>query len=322
MSDISDADLNFVVDDEQPETPKIEDREDDTLDKGESGIEADDATDEQTDDPEVLEGDKPEEDDEPEEGDEEDEDLDGEDSVIVHLDGGEEVTLEDLKKGYFRQADYTEKTQKLAEEREQSESLRTRYEKQISDAETTLNAVRGFVEHLIPADPPLELAQSNPGEYQYQKALREQALQELNALSQVGGQIDAQKQEAYVQELAQYETQQDAKLVEAMPHLKDPKKRAAFEGSIAGTAEQFGFTSADLEHAKDHRIKLALHYAALGKKAEQNRRNAKSRVAETPKKGRGKVQSRKPTVSTKNREAMQRLKKSGSLADALEIDFD
>jgi len=182
--------------------------------------------------------------------------------------------------------------------------------------------VRGFVENLIPADPPLELAQSNPGDYQYQKALREQALQELNALSRVGGQIDMQKQEAYVQELAQYETQQDAKLVEAMPHLEDPKKRAAFEGSVAETAEQLGFTSADLENAKDHRIKLALHYAALGKKAEQNRRNAKSRVAETPKKGRVKVQSRKPTVSTKNREAMQRLKKSGSLADAMNIDFD
>ena len=322
MSDISDADLNFVVDNEQPETPKIEDREDDTLDKGESGIEADDTTDEQTDDPEVLEGDDPEEDDEPEEGDEADEDLDGDDSVIVHLDGGEEVTLEDLKKGYFRQADYTEKTQKLAKEREQSEILRTRYEKQISDAETTLNVVRGFVENLIPVEPSLELAQSNPRDYQYQKALREQALQELNALSQVGGQIDAQKQEAYVQELAQYEKQENVKLVEAMPHLKDSKKRAAFEGSVAGAAEQFGFTSADLENAKDHRIKLALHYAALGKKAEQNRRNAKSRVAETPKKGRGKVQSRKPTVSTKNREAMQRLKKSGSLADALDIDFD
>jgi hypothetical protein len=37
---------------------------------------------------------------------------------------GEQVSIEELKAGYFRQSDYTKKTQELAEERRKIEELR------------------------------------------------------------------------------------------------------------------------------------------------------------------------------------------------------
>lgn len=89
------------------------------------------------------------EDDEPEEEPEEFPDLpegfevrDG--RIVAKVDEDEEVDIDELRKSYFRQSDYTRKTQELAKEREQAEQARQETRELVRD----LNADRGMREFL------------------------------------------------------------------------------------------------------------------------------------------------------------------------------
>lgn len=260
------------------------------------------------------------EDDAPEGGEPEGDDPDSDDQVRVTLDDGAETTLAELKRGYFREADYTHKTTELAEERKQLAETQQSFAQRSQFVETTLSNLTTYLENLVPPEPPISLAQSDPGSYQYQKALRDNAIAELGQLVQMEDGLGQAQQGFNQEDVTRLKGDEDAKLLKAMPHLSDPAKRAAFDTAIKETAIEFGFTEDEVAGAADHRILQLVHYARLGKRAVTNRNNAKRRV-EAPKKGK----ARPAQVTAKgsgNRRAKERLSKSGSLEDAMSIDFD
>lgn len=221
--------------------------------------------------------------------------------------------------GKLRMADYTRKTQELARERETVHAMRDDYTKRAQDLQTVYQRFQQFAEGLIPPEPPLQLAQSNPAEYQYQMALRHAAMQEIEGVFAVGKDLETQAQGFSEAELARYRDNERASLVKAMPELKDPAKLAQFDAAITEAAREFGFTDEEISQTADHRVLQLVHFARIGKRAEHNRKNAQRRIAEAPKKG---TEARAAPPRNRNAEAMRRLERTGSFKDALAVDFD
>jgi hypothetical protein len=246
-------------------------------------------------------------------------DADEDDSVLVTLDGEDKVSLKELKAGYFRQKDYTLKTTEVAQERKAIEATKAGLTERTSVLETALQNLSGYLERLIPPDPPLQLAQTDPGRFQYQRALRESAIAELTQLVTIRGAVDQQKQSMTAAELREYREAEQSRLVKAMPELADPVKRIAFDQSVKSAAKSFGFSDEEIDATSDSRILQMVHFARIGKRAVENKQNALKRV-ETPRAA--KVKSATPPVNVENKKAMHALSKSGSIKDAMRIDFD
>ena len=293
---------DYAMDDEQAVEGEAEDQSLDTLEAALDALEDDG-----------------EPDGEPQDEEPDAEPTDDDDSVLVTLDGDEKVTLKDLKAGYFRQKDYTQKTTEVAAERKANEATKAALAERASVLETALQNLGGYLQGLIPPEPPLSLAQTDPGRYQYQRALRESAIAELGHLVSIKGQVDAHNQTVSEAELREYRDREQAALVKAMPALADPVKRVAFDQSVKSTAKAFGFTDEEINATADHRILRLVHFARLGQKAEENRNNAKKRV-ETPRMG--KATPAVAPVNVANKKAMHALTKSGNWKDALRIDFE
>lgn len=284
-----------------------EDQEADTLE--EDGEEIEDGVEPDTDEhPEDDDGEEPED----------AEDLD--DQARVTLDNGEEVTLAELKRGFFREADYTRKNTEVAVEREALKEERKTLETRNRAVETAYQNLQQFVANMIPPKPDLALAKSNPAAFQYQKELRESAIFEVEQLFEQGQGYRDQVSQFSQEDMAKERQKAEAELVKAMPHLKDPAKKAAFDSANVKTAQEFGFSEQEIGSTMDPRILQLVHYARLGKLAEHNRSNAKRRLTE-PKKGKA-APAKPPAQNANNRKALARLRKSGSLEDALQIDFD
>ena len=309
------------IDNDTADFASGEDQGFDTLDEAIDALDDDEGlTEEQTD---LEDGDSTSEDGEtPEDTDETDadEDLEEGDDVLVTLGDGEQVNLGELKKGYFRDKDYRHKTEALAQERKSVEALRESYSQNAEVLQTAYQNLTQLLEGLVPAEPDLELAQSDPATYQYQQALRNNAIAELQKVYAGRQEATSAIQGASEEEIARYRSEEDAKLVAALPMLKDPGRKAAFDAANNKTALEFGFSEQEISSTADHRILQLVHYARIGKIAEQNRKNAGRRVAEKPRKGgRPNPVAGKPP---KNREAMSRLAKTGSFEAAMAVDFD
>lgn len=242
------------------------------------------------------------------------------DDVLVTLDGGEQIPLSDLKLGYLRQQDYTHKTMQAAEATKAADKAKETFEARAHEAETTLNKVLSFVGNLIPDEPDLALLQTDPNAYNYQLAMRQAVEKELMGLVEIGEEIQAKGQEFSAEDMREQWEKSNAELVKAMPHLSDPARRHAFDEANRKTAAEFGFSPEEIEGTHDHRVLRMVHYARIGMRAEHNRNNAKRRV-ETPKSAKAKGKPVSPSAR-QNKNAMQRLSKSGSLEDALAVDFD
>lgn len=238
------------------------------------------------------------------------------DDALVTLPNGEKVKFADLKKGNMLERDYRHKTQELGN--------KTRA------LEATTNRINGVIEVFtkfladqLPEEPSASLALQDPGEYTRRKVVHDTAMAQVQALIELGSNGKQVTEQLTGEQRMEALRDSNAKLIERIPDLKDPKKRDAFNQSTWNTAHHFGFTAEELNGTTDYRLLWMGHYAAKGLAAEQ----AAQKVAQ-------KVVNAKPITPAKNaapkgnpqflrsKEAMRRLDKTGSIKDALAVDFD
>lgn len=231
----------------------------------------------------------------------------------VKLADGSEVAVGELIKGHLRQADYTRKSMAVAEQRKHAEA-------QASQLEGVLNAFTDFLASQIPDEPSPALALRNPGEYTAQKAQREAALAQVQKLIDLGRapkQIkSAMTQEAHRELLAT----ENARLADLFPETGTQPGREKFFGNVRAAAEAIGFTAQELSQATDHRLFALAHWAQKGMAAEKAAAAAKAKAAKAPP-----AMAPKPGAAgdgRKNRDAMKRLSRTGSMRDALAIDWE
>lgn len=247
---------------------------------------------------------------------EDDDDETAEDGpVVVALPDGSEVSADELVSGYLRQEDYTQKTQKLADERRAAEEQRSTYGEDAKRLEQAYQKFNEFMHGLVPPEPDLSLLDADPQAYQRQQVMRSKAIAELNQLATEANAVKADVSRVTDADKQRARADEDAKLLEAMPQLKEPGRMGAFEKSMQATGSQLGFTAEEISTVADHRLKRLVHYAGLGLKAESNRSNAKRRVASKPQPARTVGKTSAPR--DERGRAMARLKQSGSIEDAI-----
>lgn len=222
--------------------------------------------------------------------------------------------LEGLEKGNLRQEDYSRKTQEIANERNTLKA----------DVERMQRITEVFVDHitsLVPDAPDASLALSKPEQYVAQKAQHEAAMAQVQKLiemgeapKEIGGKLSGDELKKQLQ-------QANSKLIEMFPEAAGGESRERFFGGVQSVANDLGFTNEELSSTTDPRMFALAHWAKKGMEADKAKATAKAKVAKappaTPRKpgqGAGKVNG--------NAEAMQKLSRSGTLKDALAVDWE
>jgi hypothetical protein len=235
----------------------------------------------------------------------------------VKVDGKNvEVTLEELQKGYSREADYTRKTQQVSEERRafQAEAELVRTERQ--QYSQLLGSLQAQLQQNAAPQIDLDrLYNEDPIEWVRQKELARDAekvhaaiVSEKQRLSHIQAQEQYQSMQAH---LAQ---QQDA-MLKAIPEWSNPDKAKAEKTLLIEWGQKLGFSSDELKNIFDHRAVVALRKAALYDQMMTKRGNIRPAVNNGPKPAKPGAAGRMDNV-TDARRSQQRLAKTGRVNDA------
>lgn len=164
-----------------------------------------------------------------------------------------------------------------------------------------------FMVAQMPPAPHEAVLHVNPDEYVRQKAIHDHAMQSVeHVLSQA--QIARVSADDIAQRYHKVNLQaENAKLVQHFPETADLGRRQAFFNRMLDVAYACGFSRAEFEQVIDHRIFRLGALALKGMEA----------IAEAPKPKEKRRQRRR-----RYSEAMERLERTGSIEDAVMVDFD
>lgn len=277
--------------------------------------------------PEAVSEDESEsEEDEEESEDEESEEEDEEEPVYaVKVDGEEiEVSLDELLKGYSRNSSFTRKSQALAEDRKQMESLQAQYNSEMQQIQaerqqyaqqlqsmienSNLDAFANVDWERLKAEDPIEFVTKRE---EFREA------QEKIAKVQQQQQAAIQKNEAAAQQQWQESVKTEhAALVEKLPEWGDPDKQKVLAGELRSYASSAGFQDAEIESLIDHRSFIVLNKARLYDEMMKANPKAK-KLKNKPKVIRGSKAATAKSESKSKRAALRnRLSETGHVNDA------
>lgn len=232
-----------------------------------------------------------------------------------------ELTLSELKSLAQQGADYTKKTQQVAEQRKalEAESVAIDQARQLRDAYAErLQAM----EQLLSAPEQSEnleyLKESDPIGYAVKVAEMSQQKEQLQAIQAERYRIAEQQQAEQQHALQGYIAQQAARLSEVLPEYSDPVKGEKLRSDLRSFAKDIGFTDQELSMVRDSRQVLALHKAMLYDKLQKSKPDVNKRVTEankTIKSG----NSVKPVTSDQVKKQHAQLKNSGKVRDAAKV---
>lgn len=241
----------------------------------------------------------------------------------VKVDGEEvDVPLDELLKGYSRTADYTRKTQAIAEARKQAEKEAAAAREERQRYAQTLAALEGTLKSLQPPEIDWDrLYQENPVEWVRQRELV-RSRQEQAAWVQTQKQALVEQQQA--EERAEAEKTLEAersKLLEALPDWRDADKARAEKAKIVEYATgKLGFSVEEISDIYDARAVVALRKAMMFDELMSKRDQMRPKIIQKAKPMRGGAASTPNSakvVASKN--ALSRLANSGSHKDAAAV---
>lgn len=232
-----------------------------------------------------------------------------------------EVTLDDLIKGYQREADYTKKTQTLAEQRKQVESERAVIEqaKQERDQyQQRLAAIEGALRQ-APQENLEALKETDPIGYAVKVAEQTQRERQLQAIGAERARIAEQQQAEQTQHLSQFLAVEAQKLSEAIPEYADAQKGVQVKKDIRDYAKKIGWSDEELASVYDSRAVLTLYKAMQYEKLMSNKAGVTKKVAEAPKMLKAGVSRQTDANAEQTKKAHSQLRKTGRVADAANV---
>tara|TARA_R110002020_G_scaffold137596_1_gene306944 strand:- start:243 stop:1301 length:1059 start_codon:yes stop_codon:yes gene_type:complete len=259
---------------------------------------------------------------------ESEEDEDGEELYAVTVNGEEqEVSLDELVKGYSRQSDYTRKTQELASERNQMEQVQSQWAQEISETQEArqqyMNTISQLVQNQLSG---LEkfgnvdwetLKEEDPIQFVTKREEFRQAQERIQQMQQQQ-QRAQQEEDLEIKRVKSLAIQEEHKrLVSAVPEWNDKDKRVKMVNELSSYAISQGFTKEELNDLIDHRSLIVLMKAAKFDAIKKPEIKAK-KLKNKPKVIRaGKGASKKEDSTRAKRTAqMKRLQGSGRVEHA------
>lgn len=287
----------------------------------ESAAEEDDESESAGSEEETSEEEEESEDESDEEEEAEGEEEEEPDAETVFEVQGEKVTLQGLKDGWLRQADYTRKTQALADDRRKAEAEATELRGRRDQYAERLEALGLALKQATPQEQDWDkLEREDPAKFNVEWARYQRHKAKLEA-------VEAEQRKVYEERVQDFERQRERYLAEqkdllhaAIPDWKDEAKSKAERGKLADYLRtSYGWTDDDLATVGDHRMMVIFRKAML---YDEGQKNGKRKIA-------GKIkpatQGLKPGARERSprrgqkiaaRKARQQLARSGRTEDA------
>lgn len=235
-----------------------------------------------------------------------------------------EVTIDELIKNYQLGADYTKKTQEIAEQRKAIEEgmKEVQESKQVRDLYSQrLQAVEEFLQKQVTDATPQDLAElkeNDPVGYAVKIAEITEKKENLSAVQQERAKIAQQQQLEQRRFLQQKVVEEAQKLSQILPEFSDPNKGEQLRNEIRAYGKSVGFTDAEMSNVIDHRHVLMLRKAQLYDQLQKNKPNVTKKVNSAPKmvKSGNKVD---PSNRDVRKRSMAKLKQTGKVRDAVAL---
>ncbi len=246
----------------------------------------------------------------------------------VKVDGEElEVGIDELKNGYQRQADYTRKSQALAEQRKETEQIQSERMQLEQERQMYANGLQMLQEQQSAKLKPFEsvdweaLKAEDPYQYMIKKDEYRDAQERVTNIQQQQNLVQQEQAQQVQQARAHFVQQEYSKLVEALPEWND--KESTVKKDVQEYAKSVGFLPEEINQLADHRsvliIKKAMEYDKLTTKVAPKKKAVK-KVPKVQKSGRGNSKEDVAAEAIKKKRA--RLQKSGKQHDAASVFYD
>ena len=232
-----------------------------------------------------------------------------------------EVPLDELLKGYSRTADYTRKTQEIAETRKAVEAERAKIEEAARLRDTYAQRLQ-VIEQMLNQDSGEDLAtlkETDPIGYAVKVAEQAEREKQLNAVRAERQRLAQQQQAEQSERLKAHLAAEAQKLAEAIPEMSDPVKGQAIRTDIRNYAQKLGFSEQELAQVYDSRAVTALYKAMQYDKLVSNKGEATKKVSQAPKMLKPGTSTPEARVSQEVKQLRGRLKKSGKAKDAASL---
>ncbi|TXN38510.1 hypothetical protein [Methylobacterium sp. WL7] len=236
---------------------------------------------------------------EPEDGEDATKDAKGEDkpeeakdAITVKIDG-QEYPIEEIKRGFMRTADYTRKTQEVAETRKQVETYQQRLQQSEGELAQVLDLATEITRGSLPQPPSQSMIDTDPQGYLRAQAHYTAEVQKLEKLVQARQSLGQQQthQQRQAQEAAKAEQTQAAQVAlqneirlmqEKLPELRTPEGRNTFFADAQKQATAYGLAPEDIAGIQDHRLLLVLKDAMAFRKLQSAKPAAVEKAKAAP----------------------------------------
>ena len=246
----------------------------------------------------------------------------------IKVDGKDyEVGIDELKSGYQRQADYTRKSQALAEQRKETEQIQSERQQLEQERQMYANGLQMLQEQQTAKLQDFDkvdwetMKEEDPYAYMLKKDEYRDAQERVNNAAQQQALIQQEQQAASNQARGQFVQQEYARLVAALPEWND--KDSTIKKDIQEYATSVGFKPEEINQLADHRsvlvIKKAMEFDKLTKKVAPKKKAVK-KVPKVQKAGRG--TSKEDSAAEALKAKRTRLRKSGKQDDAASLFYD
>jgi len=246
----------------------------------------------------------------------------------IKVDGKEyEVGIDELKSGYQRQADYTRKSQALAEQRKETENIQSERQQLEQERQMYANGLQMLREQQTAKLQDFDtvdwetLKQEDPYAYMIKKDEYRDAQERVNNVAHQQQQVQNEQMQQAQQAKTHFIRQEYTRLVEALPEWED--KDSTIKEDVRKYAAEVGFLPEEINQLADHRsvlvIKKAMEFDKLTKKVAPKKKAVK-KVPKVQKAGRG--TSKEDTAAEALKAKRTRLRKSGKQKDAASLFYD
>lgn len=305
---------------DSPSAESVEQTNDPIMDAiAEMGFDVEQPSDDDLNEPEQdleLEAEEPESDeDDLDQVDSEEADLDEEEAPEVDLEtiritvGDEELSVEDLKSGYLRQADYTKKTQALSEQRKEVDQTKEQYAAALA---YMTQATRSGLSQFDGVDWQT-LQQQDPAKYQQLSQQYSQAAQQVTAFENAQREFFSQAQQ-------QAEAQHQMQAQQSVETLKTlvPEWNNELYGELREFAGNYGMTSEEFNRIADYRPIMMMLDAMKFHKSRQVASEKKAKPVTSTRKA--KASNPNQTLNARQQKAaLDGLRKNRGVKDAAAV---
>ncbi len=231
-----------------------------------------------------------------------------------------EVTLDELRNGYSRDADYRQKTEELSYQRKQfqseSEKQRQDYSQKLNELNQRLAVAQQDLNAEINSADLDKLYEEDPTEA---AKVERRLKKKQDALNQSLQQTQAEQK----QQFSSFLQEQQRKLVSKMPEFSDPAKASTIKANMKSTLNNYGFNDQEVAQVYDHRIVMLVNDAMKYRSMQNSKPNIAKKITKPSKPFSSGVKQGKSEANLKlRREKLSRLKKSGSMKAAQDVFLD